>query len=30
MSGQHEGGLSADEQRVLYQELESAARAIGN
>jgi hypothetical protein len=30
MSGQHEGGLSADEQRVLYQELEAAARVIGN
>ena len=30
MSDQHEGGLSADEQRVLNQELDNAARAIGN
>lgn len=29
MSAQHGGGLSADEQRVLNQELDTAARAIG-
>jgi len=30
MAGQHEGGISADELRVLNQELDSAARVIGN
>lgn len=30
MGAQHGGGLSADEQRVIYQELDSAARVIGN
>ncbi|CAB3698873.1 hypothetical protein [Trinickia soli] len=30
MADQHEGGLSADEQRVLNQELDGATRAIGN
>ncbi|MBU6488547.1 MAG: hypothetical protein KGQ57_12065 [Burkholderiales bacterium] len=30
MAAQHEGGISADEQRVLNQELDSAARVIGN
>lgn len=30
MAGQHDGGISADEQRVLNQELDSAARVIGN
>ncbi|WP_261540892.1 hypothetical protein [Burkholderia multivorans] len=29
MAGQHGGGLSADEQRVLNQELDTVARAIG-
>ncbi|KVN07504.1 MULTISPECIES: hypothetical protein [unclassified Burkholderia] len=29
MAAQHGGGLSADEQRVLNQELDVAARAIG-
>ncbi|AEA58822.1 hypothetical protein ACS0ZG_01610 [Burkholderia gladioli] len=29
MSAQHGGGLTADEQRVLNQELDTAARAIG-
>ncbi|MGZ2743248.1 hypothetical protein [Burkholderia stagnalis] len=29
MAAQHNGGLSADEQRVLNQELDTAARAIG-
>ena len=29
MSAQHSGGLSGDEQRVLNQELDTAARAIG-
>ncbi|EGC99299.1 hypothetical protein B1M_37311, partial [Burkholderia sp. TJI49] len=29
MSAQHGGGLSGDEQRVLNQELDTAARAIG-
>ncbi|HDR9153267.1 TPA: hypothetical protein QDA88_005688 [Burkholderia vietnamiensis] len=29
MSTQHSGGLSGDEQRVLNQELDTAARAIG-
>lgn len=29
MAGQHGGGLSPDEQRVLNQELDTAARAIG-
>jgi hypothetical protein len=29
MAAQHGGGLSADEQRVLNQELDSAAHAIG-
>ncbi|KVD73846.1 hypothetical protein WS62_07860 [Burkholderia sp. ABCPW 14] len=29
MAAQHGGGLSADEQRVLNQELDTAARAIG-
>jgi hypothetical protein len=29
MAAQHGGGLSADEQRVLNQELDNAARAIG-
>ncbi|HKT65249.1 hypothetical protein [Burkholderia sp. 22313] len=29
MSAQHNGGLSGDEQRVLNQELDTAARAIG-
>ncbi|RQR60882.1 hypothetical protein DIE07_11060 [Burkholderia sp. Bp9002] len=29
MATQHGGGLSADEQRVLNQELDTAARAIG-
>ncbi|MGY6239017.1 hypothetical protein [Burkholderia ambifaria] len=29
MSTQHNGGLSGDEQRVLNQELDTAARAIG-
>ncbi len=30
MAAQHDGGLSGDEQRVLNQELDGAARAIGN
>ncbi|WP_206950633.1 hypothetical protein [Trinickia acidisoli] len=30
MAGQHGGGLSGDEQRLLNQELDGAARAIGN
>ena len=30
MAGQHGGGLSGDELRVINQELDSAARAIGN
>lgn len=30
MAAQHGGGLSSDEQRVIYQELDSAARVIGN
>lgn len=30
MSAQHDGGLSGDEQRVLNQELDGTARAIGN
>jgi len=30
MAAQHGGGLSADEQRVIYQELDSAGRVIGN
>lgn len=30
MAGQHDSGISADEQRVLNQELDSAARVIGN
>ncbi|AZQ49672.1 hypothetical protein [Burkholderia cenocepacia] len=29
MAAQHNGGLSGDEQRVLNQELDTAARAIG-
>ncbi|PMS22743.1 hypothetical protein C0Z18_04595 [Trinickia dabaoshanensis] len=29
MAGQHGGGISADEQRVINQELDGAARAIG-
>ncbi len=29
MAGQHGGGLSSDEQRVLNQELDGAAHAIG-
>lgn len=29
MAGQHGGGLSSDEQRVINQELDGAARAIG-
>ncbi|AOK30793.1 hypothetical protein WS67_12985 [Burkholderia singularis] len=29
MAAQHGGGLSGDEQRVLNQELDTAARAIG-
>jgi len=29
MAAQHGGGLSADEQRVLNEELDGAARAIG-
>ncbi|KGW52130.1 putative lipoprotein [Burkholderia pseudomallei MSHR684] len=29
MAAQHGGGLSGDEQRVLNQELDVAARAIG-
>jgi hypothetical protein len=30
MAAQHGGGLSVDEQRVINQELDSTARAIGN
>jgi hypothetical protein len=30
MAAQHGGGLSGDEQRVINQELDNAARAIGN
>lgn len=30
MAGQHDNGISADEQRMLNQELDSAARVIGN
>lgn len=30
MSSQHDGGLSPGEQRILNQELDGAARAIGN
>jgi len=30
MAAQHDGGLSAGEQRILNQELDGAARAIGN
>ncbi|RQH06080.1 hypothetical protein [Paraburkholderia dinghuensis] len=29
MAGQHGGGISPDEQRVLNEELDTAARAIG-
>jgi hypothetical protein len=29
MAAQHGGGLTADEQRVLNQELDNAAHAIG-
>ena len=30
MASQHDGGLSPGEQRILNQELDGAARAIGN